>query len=166
MAGNMEYCLALKSDGSITMWGNGPQPPSGLSSVKAISAGQDHCLALTSDGRIVAWGGNGSGQLDLPTSVSAMSSVAAGWNYSIVLIVDGNSITPTEFNLINPNWNAGVFSVSVQTRPDRSYALQYKTALTDLNWIGLPTINGTGVPVTLVDSSPTNAHRIYRVRQF
>jgi uncharacterized delta-60 repeat protein len=59
--------------------------------------------------------------------------------------------------------SSSTFSVTAFTVAGKSYTLQYKTALTDTNWISLPAVPGNGLEMTLADSSATNASRIYRI---
>ncbi len=164
VTGNMEYCLALKSDGTVVAWGKAPSLPQGLSGVTALAAGENHCLALTSGGTIVAWGSDTSGQTDVPSSVSKATSLGAGWNYSVALI--SGSVVAVPFSLTGVNWTAGVFSASVATQPNQTYILQYKSSASDANWTGLSTFQGTGQSVRLLDSTATNSQGIYRVHQF
>jgi hypothetical protein len=137
--------------------------PIGLTDVQAIAAGENHCLALTSDGTIVTWGGDDSAQADVPPGLGKVTSLGAGWNYSVALI--GSVPSPFGLTLSSASWDADGFSVSVETQTKKSYILQYKTSLTDANWIALPSTPGTGGLVRLIDSSPTNSHRIYRVQE-
>jgi len=46
---------ALKSDGTVATWGACLYPPTGLSNVVAIAAGNGHSLALKEDGTVVGW---------------------------------------------------------------------------------------------------------------
>lgn len=111
--------LAVTSTGQALAWGYNSQgqlgngtttsssapvpvslPPG--SDVVAVSAGENHSLALTSNGRVLAWGGNGYGSLgdgvstgskvpvavDVPSGTT-VTAVSAGWNFSLVLTVDG-----------------------------------------------------------------------------
>ena len=71
--------IALKSDGTVYVWGdnscgqggNGasggnqttPTQVSSLSGISQVAAGNDHCLALKSDGTLYAWGNNGFGEI-------------------------------------------------------------------------------------------------------
>jgi hypothetical protein len=77
------FSLALRSDGTVWVWGNNyygelgnltftitapygiatPTQISGLSNVVAIATGSAHILALKSDGTVWAWGHNGYGEL-------------------------------------------------------------------------------------------------------
>ena len=60
IAASEYHSLALKSDGTVVVWGdnwhNSYDIPEGLSDVIAIEAGNHQCFALKSDGTIVAWG--------------------------------------------------------------------------------------------------------------
>lgn len=49
--------MALKLDGTVVQWGEsfGSLPPSGLSGVLSLAAGQGQALALKSDGTVVGW---------------------------------------------------------------------------------------------------------------
>ena len=67
------------------------------------------------------------------------------------------------FNLTNPSWNSGVFSLSVPTQTNKTYVLQYKNGLRDPNWISLPVVAGTGQSVILLDPWSTNSIQFYRV---
>jgi alpha-tubulin suppressor-like RCC1 family protein len=78
-----------------------PTALSGQTGVVAVSSGDDHTLALKGDGSIVVWGNNDFGQLAESTSttqrtsptaissVTGVSAIAAGENYSLALKQDG-----------------------------------------------------------------------------
>ena len=118
IAAGSNYCMALKSDGTIWEWGlnyieatlgdgtfNVYQPgtiihPKGVIDVVAIAAGWRHSLALTSDGSVWAWGMDPSGQLgdastnnvNTPFRVIGLDNIvamSAGINYSLALKSDG-----------------------------------------------------------------------------
>ncbi len=72
--------VALKSDGTVWIWGNGQQgrfgngaPYSadsatplqvpGIKNIIAIAGGSSHVMALSSDGSVYTWGDNGFGQI-------------------------------------------------------------------------------------------------------
>ncbi len=165
LAGNMEYCLALKSDGTVVAWGAAPQPPAGLTGVKAIAAGENHCLALLSDGTLAVWGADNSGQTGVPGGLAAITSLGAGWNYSLALT--GGALPAVNLNLSNASWDAsGVFGVLVPTQLNKSYVLQYKESMSDPSWTALPSVSGSGQSLRLTDSGPKSSHRFYRVEQY
>ncbi|MCL2141249.1 MAG: hypothetical protein FWH42_06320, partial [Dehalococcoidia bacterium] len=112
IAGGESHSLALKSDGTVWVWGETyygqladsffttTVQVSSLSGVTAIAAGAYHSLALKSDGTVWAWGWNGNGQLGDGTatdryspvkvsSLSGVTAIAAGWDYSLALKSDG-----------------------------------------------------------------------------
>jgi len=123
------HVMALTRDGAVYTWGRGaggqlgigplplvnfktrsarvepyvpfPVRVPDLSSVVAISAGNNHSLALLKDGTVRAWGENRFGQVgdgsttnrDRPVPVSGVShavSIAAGWNFSVAVLSDGS----------------------------------------------------------------------------
>jgi titin len=79
--------LALKSDGSVVPWGNGPIPPAGLSNVIAIAAGDYFSLALKSDGTVTNWGDSYYGKP--PIGLSNVIAIAAGGYFGLALKSDG-----------------------------------------------------------------------------
>jgi alpha-tubulin suppressor-like RCC1 family protein len=116
IAAGASHSLALLTDGTVMAWGDNesgqlgigssdehselPVAVSGLSGVKAISAGADHSLALLNNGTVKSWGGNESGQLgtgntkasDVPVAVKALTGVAAisaGGEFSLALLTNG-----------------------------------------------------------------------------
>jgi alpha-tubulin suppressor-like RCC1 family protein len=118
VAAGSSHSVALKSDGTVLVWGsnsNGqlgtgttlselaPVPVPSLgpgSGVVAIAAGNLHTLALKSDGTVLAWGFNFNGQLGdgsttqrlTPVPVSGLSGIvfiAAGFSHSLAVRNDG-----------------------------------------------------------------------------
>lgn len=82
--------LALKSDGTIWVWGsnaNGrlgdgtttqrttPVKLAGISGITSVAAGGSHSLAIKTDGSVLAWGLNTSGQLGDRTNAQHVSPV-------------------------------------------------------------------------------------------
>ena len=116
------FTLAVLANGTLRAWGsnsNGqlgdgtktdrstPAPVAGLAGVVAVAAGAAHSLALLADGRLFAWGRNSQGQLGIgnagsdqltPVQVqslglSRVKALAAGDNFTIVLLADGTVLT-------------------------------------------------------------------------
>jgi len=109
--------LALKSDGTVWIWGQDggsslkiPVQVATLSNIVDIASGGGHNLALRNDGTVWAWGTGSSGQLGngvntavaTPVQVCAAGqtapcsaflsnvvAIAAGDNYSLALLSDG-----------------------------------------------------------------------------
>lgn len=106
-----EYCsFAIKNDGTLWVWGNGPigdginkqvESPVqiNITNVTAIAVGISHALALKDDGTVWSWGDNAYGQLgdgtttshftpvQIPT-LSGVNKIAAAGYHSVAL-VDG-----------------------------------------------------------------------------
>ena len=112
------YSLALKNNGTVWAWGDNAngrlgdntttqrnlpvQVLGGLSDVTSIVAGDSHSLALKSNGTVYAWGNNPDGQVGDGTtgnsrlvpvqvlgSLSNVTSIAAGYTFSLALLSDG-----------------------------------------------------------------------------
>src|SRR5689334_4627078 len=98
-AGSMQS-LALRSDGSIIVWGSNehelqsvPPLPKGATYVE-IAAGFAHCLARRSDGQVIAWGSNDFNQCEVPSLPKGLSyvEVAAAGNHSLARRSDGSVV--------------------------------------------------------------------------
>ncbi len=94
------HSVALKSDGSVVVWGTNNYygqtnvPISAKSGVKAISAGGFYTLALKTNGTVVAWGSIHSTNIDSTAPVAAQSGVtaiAAGYD-GAALLKSGGSV--------------------------------------------------------------------------
>jgi hypothetical protein len=57
------------------------------------------------------------------------------------------------------------FTCSVFTESGHVYVLEYKDGVNPKEWISLGAFTGTGGSLKVVDSSPSSAYRIYRLRQ-
>ncbi len=124
-----------------------------------------------------------------PGSGTTLSSVALG-NPSIVTAVaiqpDGNIVIGGQFSKVNdiprrnlarlfggelperplllaPALRNGTFEVSVRTRTNQTYQMEYKDLLTLTNWTKLGTVAGDGTRQLLVDPNPSATQRFYRV---
>jgi predicted lipoprotein with Yx(FWY)xxD motif len=91
-----EHAVALKSDGTLVVWGTNSHGqldvPAGLSDVVAVSTADYHTLALKADGTVVAWGANWNGQLNLPSELSDVVAVSAGEPVNLALKKDGTIV--------------------------------------------------------------------------
>lgn len=159
------HSLAVKSDGTVVVWGDSSQGqcslPTGLSNVVAVSGGGAHSLALKSDGTVAAWGANWNDQCNTPAGLSNVVAVAAGASHSLLLL-DNTLLTP---RLLAPSKQANSFSLLAQTFNRKSYVLEFKNSLADMNWIPLPAVPGNGGLLMLTDPNATMPQRFYRVRQ-
>lgn len=86
----------LYGDGVVLSFGKNEDGqcdiPTGLSNVKAISAGGFHSLALREDGTVAAWGGNIFRQSEVPITAVSVSSIAAGHWHNLALRADGKVV--------------------------------------------------------------------------
>lgn len=117
IASGDSHTLALKSDGTVWVWGknadyqygNGlftvsttPVQVPSLTNITSIGAGFRHSLAVSNDGSLYVWGGGGFGELGLgnnnsssvPAQVNGMTDVnsvaTVSGNFSLVLKNDGS----------------------------------------------------------------------------
>ena len=87
-----EHGLALKSDGTVVVWGNAYGVPPGLVGVTAIAAGSTWSVALKGDGTVVAWGNSSAGATEVPHGLTGVVAVAAGMGHCIALKSDGTVV--------------------------------------------------------------------------
>jgi alpha-tubulin suppressor-like RCC1 family protein len=93
------HAMALRSDGTLVVWGWDPNKdlltvPAGLNNVTAISLAADHNLALKADGRVVAWGYDTNAPwydptFVLPPGVSHVVAISGGGRTTLALKRDG-----------------------------------------------------------------------------
>jgi alpha-tubulin suppressor-like RCC1 family protein len=113
IAAGSSHSLALLANGTVMAWGDNeqgqlgigtgaedsevPVAVSGLTGVKAISAGANFSLALLTNGTVMAWGENETGELgtgntkssNVPVAVkslSGVSAISAGREFSLALL--------------------------------------------------------------------------------
>jgi trimeric autotransporter adhesin len=110
-SGDYENSLALKTDGTVVVWGTQSDPSlsASLTNVMAVAAGRSFSLAVRSDGTVVGWGSNRSGQATgTPTTnapylasspariggqiLTNVIAVTAGREYSLALKGDGTVV--------------------------------------------------------------------------
>jgi hypothetical protein len=80
--------LALRSDGTVVVWGDQDNPravPAGLTGVGAIAGGVQHCVALRADGTVIAWGFDSEGQVSIPAGLGGVTRIAAGSYHNLAL---------------------------------------------------------------------------------
>ena len=168
IAAGSGHDLALLGDGIVVAWGANASGqasvPTGLSNVVAIAAGDAHSLALLANGTVVAWGFNYYGQTNVPATLTNVITVAGGSYHSLALVGSGPPAARVPAAL--PTLSGNGFSLTVSSQSGRVYALEYKSDLSDANWVALPLVAGTGTDLVLVDPTTTNAQRYYRVRQW
>ncbi len=92
VAGGSSFSLALRSDRTITNWGQNINIPSSATNVAAIAGGYMHGLALRRDGKVISWGYNNYGQTNVPVTLPAAVAIAAGSLHSVALCSDGRVI--------------------------------------------------------------------------
>lgn len=92
IAAASSHTLALKSDGTVTGWGNsgslGVIPP-GLNNVIAIGADGYMSYALKADGTVVGWGSSSS----VPAQATGLVDISVGGGYVLGLKMDGTLIS-------------------------------------------------------------------------
>ena len=143
------HSLALKSDGTVTGWGNSfyATPPPGLSNVTAIAAGLFHSLALKSDGTIVGWGDGSFGRLPPPAGLNNVAAIAAGYEHSLALKSDGTVVAWGDNTYGQTNVPPGLNGV-VAVAAGFFHSVALKSDGTVVAW-GDNTYNQTNVPAGL-----------------
>ena len=147
------HTVALKKDGTVTVWGvNFPSGrhdsavdvPKNLSDVVAISAGADHVLALRRDGMVTGWGDNSQGQLNIPKDLSDVMAISAGVDYSLALKRDGTVVAWGRNLAGECNVPEGLHDVIALSAGD-SQALALKKDGTVVSWGAMVIPDWTGM---------------------
>ena len=85
------HTCALKSDGTVTCWGEGffgqTTVPSGLTGVTQISAGNIHTCARKGDGTATCWGDPAT----VPPGLSGVTQISAGGQGTCAAKDDGTA---------------------------------------------------------------------------
>ena len=98
------HSLALLDDGSLVGWGRnryGQSPPTHPGPFAAVSAGGNHSLALAHDGTVTAFGDNTSGQTSVPSGLSGIVAISAGWVHSAAVTIVDDGLQGANVVLIN-----------------------------------------------------------------
>ena len=131
-----------------------------LTNVVAIAAVGSHSLALKADRTVVAWGNDSSGQATVPSGLQNVIAIAGGLSHSLALV--GEPVAAPE--LVNPILLGTTFSVQIYCAPGKTYVLEYKDSLNDIEWIDLDTVIGRGAMQSLTNTNAPPSQRFYRVR--
>ena len=95
LAGGSAHSLALRSDGTVAVWGYQDERTDVSllpTNMVAIASGRGHNLALGDDGTVTAWGDDTYGQADVPTGLNQVVAVAGGAYFSAALRTDGTVV--------------------------------------------------------------------------
>jgi len=151
IAAGSNHNLALRSDGTVTAWGENSfdqtNVPFGLTNVTSIAAGDHHNLALRQDGTVAAWGFDYYGETLVPSNLVDVVRIAAGYYHSLALKRDGSIVAwgdNTHGELTPPPGLTGVISVSA----GNGFSLALRTNRTVAAW-GDNSFGQTNVPVGL-----------------
>lgn len=129
LAAGEAFSVAVKSDGSVVVWGDRRQGqsevPAGLAGVRGIAAGAAHVVAVKADGTVVAWGDNRKGQATVPAGLAGGRAVAAGATHSVALKSDGTVVAWGENSRGQASVPAGLAGVkAIAAGGDFSLALK------------------------------------------
>jgi hypothetical protein len=167
VSAGQDYSLVLKADGTVFGWGRDDwgkaTPPEGLSNVVAISAGSDHSLALRADGTVVTWGRCEYGVCDPPPGLTNVVAIDGGSYHSMAL---AGSLAPAQQPapvFVQPAYESGTFSASLQTALGRVYVFEGKNTLSEPRWSMLLLMVGNGGRKTVSDPT-AGPQKFYRVR--
>jgi uncharacterized delta-60 repeat protein len=90
ISGGGGYHAALRTNGTVTVWGNfAPTVPPGITGVVALAAGGNHLLLLKSDGTVLVVGSGGYSEQAVPAGATNIVAVSACGYNSLALRADG-----------------------------------------------------------------------------
>lgn len=96
VASGAQHGLALKTDGTVTAWGNNTygqtSVPVGLSGVIGISARGNVSGAVTSTGSVAVWGDGTAGQTTVPSGLGGVIAISIGGDHALALKGDGTVV--------------------------------------------------------------------------
>jgi hypothetical protein len=152
--------LALKTDGTVVMWGNLSSyhsltnVPAGLSDVVAVACCFAHNLVVKSDGTVKAWGEDLNGQpVSVPSGLSNVVAVAGGAWHSVAMKRDGTVAAWGSVAFAPTNVPAGLNNVvAIQAGYDHNLALRAD---------GTVVVWGSTMPNAL--TAPTNSPPIVAI---
>jgi hypothetical protein len=89
---DLDYKLAVTSDGRVLAWGSFSFPPSAVVPGAVTAAGGwSHIVALKTNGTVVEWGWTGAEPIEVP-GLSNVLAIAAGGVHSVALRADGTVV--------------------------------------------------------------------------
>ena len=161
--------FALRANGTVVAWGNNLRGattvPSGLTDVASIGGGDYHGMAVKANGMVTGWGSYCCVLDDFYVRPDLRNIFAFAKDFSdLALIGDGPPMLHGP--LLQPTISDSGFRVSLPSRSGKVYRLEYKSSLTDTNWIPLPLVAGNGRLLNLVDPNSADVSRFYRVRSW
>ena len=137
MAAGNSFNLVLKSDRTITGWGNNTygqlDAPSTATNMVALAAGFNHALALRIDGALFSWGRDISGETEPPSSATNVVAISAGGAFSLALRADGTVVgwgDNSSGKAIPPSWATNVVAIAA----GGSHSLALKSDGTIVTW--------------------------------
>lgn len=176
------HSVALKYDGTVVCWGAGRTVPSsppttadwygqavvptGLTNVKAISAGGYHTVVLKGDSSVLCWGaGRGAvtnfdyaeyGQSTRPGNLGKVLSIQAGWLHTMALVKDGSVANWGRMtNTFPPTYSQG-YAIGPATPPSGLHGVTSIIAGSN-NGIALTgNLVQTNVPISVVNGKLYN----------
>ena len=98
------------------------------------------------------------------TTNTTTATAAPGEENPANNVASATVLMPVEPSISSPAFGGGKFSFSLPTELGVNYVVEYTDDLTAPDWTLLTTIQGTGGPVPVEDTSPPIGERYYRTR--